>query len=133
MRYTSNSGCGYLQRFLPIPNYSLLYKLNSQPIDTCKGLQSLREESLFSNDTVLLLDEMYLQQEVQYDGRELTGCDSDLEMYISILCFMVVSLKQSTLYIIKAIPLTKINHQIVQDGIINCVSMLSRRDFKSEL
>ena len=50
-------------------------------------------------------------------------------MYKSILCFMVVSLKQSAPYIIKDIPLTKINHQIVQDGIINCVNMLSRRDF----
>ena len=129
MRYTSNSGYRYLQRFLPLPSYSLLYKLKSHPIDTCKGLQSLRENSFFSNDTVLLLDEMYLQQEVQYDGRELTGCDSNLQMYKSILCFMVVSLKQSTPYIIKAIPLTKINHQVVQEGIINCISMLSRRDF----
>ena len=76
-----------------------------------------------------MLDEMYLQQEVQYDGRELTGCDSNLQMYKSILCFMVVSLKQSTPYFIKAIPLTKINYHIVQDGIINCVNMLSRRDF----
>ena len=99
MRYTSNSGYRYLQRFLPLPSYSLLYKLKSQPINTCKGLLSLRENSLFSNDTVLMLDEMYLQQEVQYDGRELTGCDSNLQMYKSILCFMVVSLKQSTLYI----------------------------------
>ena len=114
-----------MQRFLPLPSYSLLYKLKSHPIDTCKGLQSLRENSFFSNDTVLLLDEMYLQQEVQYDGRELTGCDSNLQMYKSILCFMVVSLKQSTPYIIKAIPLTKINHQVVQEGIINCISMLT--------
>ena len=29
----------------------------------------------------------------------------------------------------KAIPLTKINHQVVQEGIINCITMLSRRDF----
>ena len=61
-----------------------------------------------------MLDEMYLQQEVQYDGRELTGCDSNLQMYKSILCFMVVSLKQSTPYIIKAIPLRKINHPIFE-------------------
>ena len=64
-----------------------------------------------------MLDEMNLQQEVHYDGRKLTGCDSKLQMYKSIVCFMVVSLKQSTPY-------------IVQDAIINCVNMLSRRDFK---
>ena len=68
---------------------------------------------------------MYLQQQVQYDGRDLTGCDSELQMYKSILCFMVVSLKQTTPYLLKAIPLTKINHQIVQDGILNCISILS--------
>ena len=65
-------------------------------------LLSVKENSLFSEDVILLLDEMYLQQEVQYDGRDLTGCDSDLKMYKSILCFMVVSLKQSTPYILKA-------------------------------
>ena len=68
-------------------------------------------------------------QEVQYDIGKLTGCDSNLQMYKSILCFMVVSLIQSTPYIIKTILLTKINHQIVQDGTINCVNMLRRRDF----
>ena len=31
---------------------------------------------------------MYLQQEVQYDGKKLTGCDSNLQMCKSILCFM---------------------------------------------
>ena len=79
---------------------------------------------MFSDDAVLLLCEMYLQQEVQYDGRELTNCDSIPQMYKSILFFMVVSLKQSTLYVLKAIPLTKISHQIVQEDIVNCVHML---------
>ena len=62
-------------------------------------------------------------------AESLLGCGSNLQMYKSILCFMVVSSKQSTPYIIKDVPLTKINHQIVQDGIINCVNMHSRRDF----
>ena len=129
MRYTSNSAYQYLKNFLPLPSYSLLTKLKSQSIDTSKGLVSLRENSLFSNDTVLLLDEMYVQKEVQYDGRDLTGCNSALEMYKSILCFMVVSLKKSTSYILKAVPLIKINHQIVQDGILSCISMLNKENF----
>ena len=129
MRYTSNSAYRYLEKFLPLPSFSLLYKLKSHHIDTCKGLISLRENSLFSNDAVLLLDEMYLQQEVQYDGRDLSGCDSKLQMYKSVLCFMVVSLKQSTPYVLRAIPLIKINNQIVQEGILNCIHMLSREQF----
>ena len=79
-------------------------------------MPSLKENSLFSEGVILLLDEMYLQQEVQYDGRKLIECDSELQMYKSIICFMVVSLKQSTPYILKATPLTKINHHIVLDG-----------------
>ena len=33
MRYTSNSGYRYLQRFLPLQSYSKLYKLKSEPIN----------------------------------------------------------------------------------------------------
>ena len=72
---------------------------------------------------------MYIQQQVQYDGRDLTGCNSELQMYKNIICFMVVSLKQSTPYIPKAIPLTKINHQIVQNGVLSCLSMLTKVNF----
>ena len=96
MRYTSNSLYKYLKRFLPLPSYSLLRRLKSHSVDTSKGLCSLMDNLLFSDD-VLLLDKMYIQQEVQYDGRDLIGCNSGLQIYKSILCFMVVSLKKSIL------------------------------------
>ena len=106
MWYASNSAYRYLKRFLPLPSYSLLRKIKSQKIDTSKALCSLKDKFLFSDDVVLLLDEMYIQQEVQYDGRDLIGCNAELQMFKSTLCFMVVSLKQSIPYIIKAMPLT---------------------------
>ena len=40
---------------------------------TSKGLVELRNNSLFSVDAVLLLDEIYIQHQVQYDGRDLLG------------------------------------------------------------
>ena len=80
---------------------------------------------------IILLGEMYLQQEVQYDGRELTGCTNLLQLYKSILCFMVVSLKQSTPYILKDIPLTKIDHHIVQNGILDCLKVLNEALFNT--
>ena len=90
MRYTSNSAYWYLKRFLPLPSYSLLRKLKSQKIDTSNALCSLRDNLLFSDDVVLLLDEMYIQQEVQYDGRELIGCNANFKCskvyYVSWLC-----------------------------------------------
>ena len=75
MRYTSNSAYQYLKNFIPLPSNSLLCKLKSQTIDTTKGLVMLRDNLLFSDDAVLMLDEMYTQQQVQYDGRDLTGCN----------------------------------------------------------
>ena len=57
------------------------------------ALCKLRDEVFCGNDVVLLLDEMHLQQQVQFDGRDLIGCNENLEMFKSILCFMVVSLK----------------------------------------
>ena len=65
MRYTSNSAYRYLKGFLPLPSYSLLRKLKSQKIDASKALCSLRDNLLYSDDVVLLLDEMYIQQEVE--------------------------------------------------------------------
>ena len=129
MRYTSNSDYQYLKHFLSLPSNSLLCKLKSQSINTSKGLVLLRDNSLFSSDAVLFLDEMYIEQQVPYDGRELTGCDLELQMYKSILCFMVVSLKQYTPYILQTNPLTKINNQIVQDGILSCVSILTKVNY----
>ena len=91
MRYTSNAAYCYLRHFLPLPSYSLLHKLSIQDIDTIKALVTLRNNKQVGNDVILLLDEMYLQQQVQYDGQALTGCDSNFQMYRSILCYMVVS------------------------------------------
>ena len=42
------------------------------------------------NDVVILLDEMYLQTQVQFGGKSMIGGDGDLNMFKSILCFMVV-------------------------------------------
>ena len=114
MRYTSNTAYRYFRYFLPLPSYSLLHKLSSQDIDTTKALVTLRINQQFGNDFVLLLDEMYLQQQVQYDGQTLTGCDSNFQMYRSILCYMVVSLTRSFPFVIKAVPLTKISSDIVR-------------------
>ena len=59
------------------------------------------------SDVALLLDEMHLQQQVQYDGQDIIGCDENLEIFKSILCFMVISLRKTVPYIIKAVPIVK--------------------------
>ena len=85
LRYTSNSACSFLKKYIPLPSNSLLRKLKFPSIDNCQALQVLRDQNLIGNDIAILLDKMHLQ--VQFDGHTLIGCNADLEMYTSILCF----------------------------------------------
>ena len=100
LRYTSNSAYSFLKKYIPLPSNSLLRKLKSPSIDNCQTLKVLRDQNLIGNDIAILLDEMHLQAQVQFDGHTLIGCNADLEMYTSILCFMVVSLRKSLPFVI---------------------------------
>ena len=64
----------------------------------------------------------------EYDGQTLTGCDSNFQIYRSILCYMVVSLTSSVPFMIKAVPLTKISSNIVCSGIISCIEILNQNN-----
>ena len=74
---------------------------------------------------------MHLQQQEQYKGRDIIGCDKDLLMYKSILCFMVVSITKSISFIFKALPLIKRTPEIISDCILNCLEVLNRSNFFS--
>ena len=130
LRYTSHAAYRLLHHHIPLPSERLLRNLKSESIDSISALCKLRDEGFCGNDVVLLLDEMHLQQQVQFDGRDLIGCNENLEMFKSILCFMVVSLKKSIPYIIKAIPIVKLSKHIICDGILNCIKILNDADFQ---
>ena len=46
--------------------------------------------------------------DVQYQGGKLAGVDSEGNLFKGIMTFMINSLKQSTPFVIKAIPKVKI-------------------------
>ena len=96
LRYTSHAAYKFLNQYITLPSERLLRDLKSKSLDSEKTLSKLRDEGLIANDVVLLLDEMHLQQQVQYNGRDIMiiGCDHELLMYKSIICFMVVSIKK---------------------------------------
>ena len=94
-----------------------------------RALSKLREDGLFGNDMVILLDEMHLQQQVQFDGQDIIGCDENLQMFKSILCFMAMSLTNTVPFVIKAIPISKLSSEIVSNGILNCIENLSHAKF----
>ena len=73
---------------------------------------------------------MYLQTQVQFDEKSVIGCDSDLNMFKSILCFMVVLLKKTIPYAINAIPIVRLTFLDVYNGILNCISVLNDGNFR---
>ena len=129
LRYTSNSAYQLLKKYIPLPSQSLLRSLKSPSIDSCKALSTLRDNDLFGNDIILLLDEMYLQPQVNFDRKTLIGCDQDLELFKSILCLMVISLTKSIPFIVPAIPIVKISGDIVRSSIVKCISLLTKEQF----
>ena len=64
-----------------------------------------------NSDCILILDEMYLQKSSEYHERTYVGSDE------SILCFMIVGLKESIPYVIKACPGTTITRELVYEQI----------------
>ena len=73
---------------------------------------------------------MHLQQQVQYDGQDIIGCNENLEMFKSILCFMVFSFRKTVLYIIKTVPIVKLSSNIVFNWILKCLKVLSDANFQ---
>ena len=67
----------------------------SPSTDNCQALQRLRDTNCIGNDIAILIDEMHLQPQVQFDGQTFIGCNADMVMYTSIVCFIIVSLKKS--------------------------------------
>ena len=93
----------------------------------------LREDGHIENDVILLLDEMHLQQQVQYNGNDIIGCDKDLLMYKRIICFMVVYITKSIPFILKFTPLVKLTSEIVSGGIFNYLEALNPISFLGQL
>ena len=93
----------------PLPSFSYLKNLSKGGIEPIKGLKLLLQEGKLSSDSALLIDEIYLQKSVQYHGGgKLIGKDEKGDFYNVILVFMVVGLKQSVPYVIKACPKTSL-------------------------
>lgn len=90
MRYKSNSAYTFLKKYIPLPSNSLLRKLKSPSIDNCQALQSLRDSNCIGNDIAILLDEMHLQSQVQFDGHTLIGVLIAMQIWKCTLAFYVL-------------------------------------------
>ena len=107
LRYTSTQACKLLFEQFPLPSSSLLKKLNKSGMEPIKVVKVLLDQGKIGEDVVLLLDEMYLQKDVQYQGGKLVCVDSEGNLFKGVMIFMINSLKQSIPFVIKAIPEVK--------------------------
>ena len=104
LHYTSPQAYKMLLQQFPFPSISYLKKLSQGGVEPLKACQLLLKEGRMDKDLVLLLDEIYVQKEVQFEGGRLIGADGDGRMFKGIMTFMIVSLKKSIPFVVKAIP-----------------------------
>ena len=69
---------------------------------------------------------MYLQKSEEYVGGELVGVDEDGELFKGIISFMIVGLKQSIPYVVKAQPEKKLDGEWLKSELLNCWNTLHK-------
>ena len=72
---------------------------------------------------------MYLQKRAEYSGGEYIGADEDENLYKGVVAFMVVGMKETTPYVIKASPEVTIKGKWVSEQIDGCISLLAENGF----
>ena len=69
-----------------------------------KAAQALRENESSFKDIIFLFDEIHIQQTEEYVDGESFGCDGEGQLYKGLVCFIIIGLKKSVPYVIKAVP-----------------------------
>ena len=62
-------------------------------MNSIKSLKILRENGRISNDCILIVDDMYLENATQYHSSEYVGADNERNLYKDIVAFMIEELK----------------------------------------
>ena len=99
-------------------------KIQQDGVNSLKALKVLREKGGISTDLILMVDEVYLHKAAQYQAGEYVGADEEGNLYKGIVAFMVVGLKQSTPFVVQAIPEVTFNGQWLCDKIASNIENL---------
>ena len=62
-------------------------------MNSIKSLKILRENGRISNECILIVDDMYLENATQYHSGEYVGADNEGNLYKDIVAFMIEGLK----------------------------------------
>ena len=117
-----------MQKDFPLLSIPLLKKICSEAIDAVKCARTLKNEGKISENVCLLFDEMYLQKCEKHFGGDLIGCDEDGNLYKGLVCFMIISLKESVTYVIKSSPQTEISADWLKNEVLECLDVLIKCD-----
>ena len=85
MQYTSPQAYRMLLDQFPFPSVSYFKKLSQDGVEPLKACELLLKEGRVDKDVVLLLDEIYVQKDVQYEEGGLIGADGDGHMFKGIM------------------------------------------------
>ena len=129
LRYTSSVGYRCLKEFLPLPEENTLRILKSPTIDSMAGLIALFEKNQIEKDVLLLLDEIYIQPEANFDGDNYLSEDDKSALYKTMLCFMVASMFKTFSYVISAVPFVNAKGINVHKAALVCLSNLVSAKF----
>ena len=111
----------------PLPSLSLLNKISSGNIDALKSAKLLLENGKMSQDVCIIFDEIFLQKHAEYsDG---TGVNNIGEIYKSVVCFIINSFQENIPYIIKAVPVVKMDSSWLKNEIIETLNLLLNSGF----
>ena len=129
LRHTSPQAYRMLLEKLPLPSFNLLKKIQHGGLDAVKAIQRLLKQRAVSQDSVLLVDEMYLEKMEQYHSGKVTGADPDGELYKGIVAFMIVGIDKSIPYVVKSSPEVTITGEWLTKQIDECISTVAKAGF----
>ena len=129
LRHTSAQTYRMLLERLPLPSFNLLKKIQRGGIDAVKAIQHLLQKRAVSKDSVLLVDEMYLDKCEQYVSGKLVGADEEGNFYKGNVSFMVVGLDKSIPYVVKSSPDVTITGEWLRKQIDECIKTVAKAGF----
>ena len=129
LRYTSTQAYKLLLEQFQLPSLSPLKKLNKGGMEPIKPVKILLDQEKIGEDVVLLLDEIYLQKNVQYQDAKLVGVDTEGNIFKTVMKFMINSLKQSIPLVIIATLEVKIEGLWLSYQINECIHTLHKTGF----
>ena len=130
LRYSSVCSYKLLLEHFPLPSISYLRKLCQGGVDPLKGAKLLLEKEKIDENVIMMLDEIYLQKEEQYSGGRLIGSNELGELYKGVMTFMIVGLKKSKPWVVKAIPETKIEGKWLANHIDETICSIHQAGFR---